>query len=215
MYLASKINKAIESAKPTLMKKCTKKNMKIILNSVLNKFDVFVTTENDKKLSKGFRSIAAWYYPEANNIEIKIYTSKNDRYFPLYSEKDWKGFKFHLSTYIQHEKIHQHQWTYRDVEAFSNYYNYIARTVKESNKLYYSNKDEIDAWGHDIASEIKFYYPLEDPFKILKNINNIKKLKSYNCYKKAFKDCDWEITKKRLFKKTYQWLPYTSNYTEY
>jgi hypothetical protein len=80
----------------------------------------------------------------------------------------------------------------------------------EEEKEYLADPDEIDAYGHDIAMEIKFFYPKQDPYEVLNKIGSKRKLWSYNYYKKTFKGDDWSHIKSRLLKKTYQWIPHTT-----
>ena len=76
---------------------------------------------------------------------------------------------------------------------------------------YLAELDEIDAYVHDIAMEIREYYPKSDPMDVLRNINKRRKLWSWNYYRSAFKDSkDWSDVKTRLLKKTYLWLPHVT-----
>jgi hypothetical protein len=65
--------------------------------------------------------------------------------------------------------------------------------------------DEIDAYGHDIALEIKHYYPRTDPLKILRYPTRYNKLTSFFIYNRAFKGVNWRDIKKTLIRKAYNW----------
>ena len=73
---------------------------------------------------------------------------------------------------------------------------------------YYGDADEIDAYAHDIATEIKRYYPNRNPYEVLKNINKTRKVHSYNYYRRTFSKCEWGGIKKQLLKKIFNWIPH-------
>lgn len=121
----------------------------------------------------------------------------------------FNDFKFFISQVIQHETIHQDQWQYREgtEEPVKLDFRNFSGTLDEE-RDYLSDIDEIDAYGHDIAMEIKYFYPKEDPYNVLKNINKKRKIPSYTYYKHTFKNTTWTKVKNRLLLKTYGWLPY-------
>ena len=118
-------------------------------------------------------------------------------------------FFFLVSQTIQHETIHQNQWMNRDAgdEAVKLDFRIMNGTAAEE-KEYLSDIDEIDAYAHDIAMEIKRYYPNRNPYEVLKNIQKTRKLSSFNYYRQTFSKCDWYKIKKQLYKKIYNWMPY-------
>ena len=113
-----------------------------------------------------------------------------------------------LSQVIQHETIHQLQYQHRDCHDIAKLDFRDLRGSLNEEREYLADKDEIDAYGHDIAMEIKYHYPGKDPYNILKNISKVRKLPSYNYYKQTFKTTKWSMVKKRLLKKTYNWIKY-------
>ena len=114
-----------------------------------------------------------------------------------------------MSQVCQHETIHQLQWQNResDEQPCTLDFRNLTGSISEE-KEYLSDIDEIDAYGHDIAMEIKYSYPNKDPYEILKTIDSRRKVWSYIYYKKTFKGDDWSNIKNRLLKKTYQWMPH-------
>jgi len=116
---------------------------------------------------------------------------------------------FLVSQTIQHETIHQAQWSHREPEdeAVKLDFRNFGGTLQEERE-YLSDIDEIDAYAHDIAMEIKRYYPSRDPYEVLKNINKTRKVHSYNYYRRIFSRCEWTSIKKQLLKKTYNWIPH-------
>lgn len=121
----------------------------------------------------------------------------------------FESFKFYLSQTIQHETIHQMQWSHRDEidEAVKLDFRNMTGSINEE-RDYLSDIDEIEAYAHDIAMEIKYFYPDSDPLEILKTINKRRKVPSYSYYRKTFRNCDWSCIKNRLLNKTYKWMPY-------
>lgn len=119
----------------------------------------------------------------------------------------WEYFKFLLSQCIQHEKIHECQWSFRscDEPCEKQWRESDKRDINDE-RLYLSDKDELEAYGHDIALEIKYFYPNSDPMHVLSNINNYKRITSWNYYKKTFKGVNWLSLKKILLKKAFYWI---------
>ena len=127
------------------------------------------------------------------------------------SNENWRDFKFAVSQVCQHETIHELQWQNRDTggEPCTLDFRNLTGSISED-KEYLADIDEIDAYGHDIAMEIKYSYPNKDPYEILKTIDSRRKVWSYIYYKKTFKGDDWSNIKNRLLKKTYQWMPHVT-----
>jgi hypothetical protein len=73
-----------------------------------------------------------------------------------------------------------------------------------------SNPDEIDAYSHDIAMEILYFYGESQKYKIIRNISRKKEVESYRMYENTFKNSNWESIRKKLIKKTYLWLNYVN-----
>jgi hypothetical protein len=118
-------------------------------------------------------------------------------------------FLFLVSQTIQHETIHQMQWLNREPEdeAVKLDFRNFGGTLDEERE-YLSDVDEIDAYAHDIAMEIKRYYPNRNPYDVLRNINKTRKIHSFNYYKRIFSRCEWTSIKKQLLKKIYNWMPH-------
>jgi len=72
--------------------------------------------------------------------------------------------------------------------------------------IYLADKDEIDAYAHDLALEILKYYFKNDPYVILSSLKNRRYCWTFQYYKRTFKNQDWVKVKKRLLKKTFLWL---------
>jgi hypothetical protein len=73
-------------------------------------------------------------------------------------------------------------------------------------RIYLSDIDEIEAFAHDLALEMQFYYPGKKINDILSRPSRFRKLTTYKVYKRAFGKTDWSDIRKNLLKKTYKWL---------
>jgi len=210
MYLAGLIDDVLESKKDKLIGRSTYFYIVDVLNRAFKKAEPFkfkFETFND--YSKEDYSVSGIYDQETDKKYVILNFASTCKTFTLTPEK-WKEFKFAVSQVCQHESIHQCQWSMvADPSLKVTTGKLDFRMEQEDDeKEYLADPDEIDAYGHDIAMEIKFFYPKKDPYKVLQNINRHKKLWSYNYYKKTFQGDDWEHIKRHLYKKTYKWIPY-------
>ena len=211
MYLAPVIDETLES----IRSKIVGKSSYFYITSVLNR--AFKNTERFKfryetfeNYSKDDYSVSGLYDMDKNQRHIIINFPKCSGKIEI-TPKMWRDFKFSISQVCQHETIHQDQWQYRESDGEPCMIDF--RRLSETDideKEYLADSDEIDAYAHDIAMEIKFCYGRQDPLEVLRNIDSKRKLWSYNYYKKTFKGDDWTIIKKRLLKKTFLWLPHVT-----
>lgn len=208
MYLSEKINEALEKKKHKFVG--VNGYYKIIynLNRILGSKDLKFKHESFSELDEESYSIAGLYDMTTDIRYVIINFSDKNLDFDL-PEEGWEDFKFYLSQVIQHETIHKDQWQHRDRDEdpvkldFRN-----LSGTKEEERSYLSDLDEIDAYAHDIAMEIKYFYPKKDPYDVLKHISKTRKLCSYNYYRKIFRGCDWSMIKNKLLLKTFKWMPH-------
>lgn len=209
MYLAETINDVLESKKDKLIGNPTYFYICNVLNRAFSKVEPFkFKFETYDDYSKEDYSLSGIYDMEEDKKYVILNFSKEYKNFTLKPEK-WKEFKFGISQVCQHEAIHQGQWLFRDATDIDQEkldFRNIEGT-REEEQEYLSDIDEIDAYGHDIAMEIHYYYPKKDPYEVLNNINKHRKLWSYKYYKKTFKNEEWAEIKNRLLKKTFKWIP--------
>ena len=212
MHLAPVIDQVLELKKSKLLGRLTYYQIAGILTRGYKRAEIpfkfrFETFED---YGPDDLSVSGLYDMEEDIKYIILNFPKETKHFTI-SEKNWREFKFAVSQVCQHETIHQLQWENRELDGepceidFRN----LTGSISEE-KEYLADIDEIDAYGHDIAMEIKYSYPKKDPYEILRTIDSRKKVWSYNYYKKTFKGDDWSKIKNRLLKKTYQWLPYVT-----
>lgn len=180
------------------------------------------------RLKKVFKDDTLCFkYQKYDGINVDDYSisgifdmNKNKRYVVMHfsdltdkiilNRFDYGHFKFLMSQTIQHETIHRDQWQYRP--AVEGPVSVDFREKRSTNKQeieYLSDIDEIDAYAHDIVLEMKYYYPGQDLFKLLKQLNKLKKIDTFKYYKRTFKNSEyWSLIKKLLLTKTYKWITY-------
>lgn len=209
MYLAPKIDEVLESKKSKLIGRSKYYYVTSVLNRAFQKVEPFkFRYETYEDYGKDDYSVSGLYDMDTNIRYIILNLPKDKKYFTL-DDKRWDEFKFAISQVCQHESIHQCQWSFRNGYELENepleFRNKNDEPVDEL-QLYLADPDEIEAYAHDIAMEIKFYYPKSNPYEVLKAVGRKKKVWSYAYYKKTFKGENWDNIKKHLLKKTYRWL---------
>jgi len=193
------------------------------LNKFLTKTGSKVKTYKDPTLEQSKNSkyqpfTFSGYYEgdkEEFPITIFIHMEPNRNYFK-FTKNNYSNFIFVLSQTIQHELIHFSQDCFRDED-----YEYSEQEktlkVKHSNRLgkqriqqikYLSDWSEIEAYAHDIAMEINFYYPDQNHYHILKNMEKYPKLVTYRYFTSVFKGTEWFDLKKTLISKILRWIDY-------
>ena len=206
MYLAKEIDSTLESVKLKLLGTHSYKSITYNLNRAFAKKDLKFRYETFNNFDKNEFSVGGLYDTQ-NDMRFIIYNfSSHTKDFTL---EDWKTFKFETSQALQHESIHQLQWQHRDPDDDCERLDFrvlCQGSDEEDDPEYLADVDEIDAYSHDIAMEIKFYYPHRNPYEVLQNINKCRKISSYSYYKKTFKKCDWLGIRKRLLIKTFRWI---------
>ena len=208
MYLSKAIDNAIESNKDKFVKKQSYRDLLRVLNDTFNYKDLKIVIEKFEDFGHNEYSFSGLYDMVEDKKYIVLNLSKKHRKFEM-SNAMFKDFKFLLSQVLQHESLHQCQWSHRPEEKEPCHVDFRDNGMgqsKEEERLYLSCVDEIEAYGHDIALEIKYFYPRTDPYKILRYMGRYKRLTSFFIYKKAFKGIDWNDIKKRLLRKTYDWV---------
>lgn len=142
-------------------------------------------------------------------ITIEIFLNLNKGYV-YFTEKRRNRFIFLLSQTLQHELVHKLQFRNRGDEKFYTEHSYFTPGTSKSSpkKLeYLSMIDEIDAHAHDLAMEIKYNYPTDDPHRILRRVGDYPDLFTWKIYSRAFRGARWAQVRNELLRKTYKWLP--------
>lgn len=209
MYLSATINEAFDNNKEKFLGNLSYKTIQRRLGMIFDypkdlkfKVETFGDIDAEEFTVSGLydmvydkRYVILNFSDKADTITLSDYT--------------YDHFKFLVSQTIQHETIHQSQYEQREEieEPVKLDFRNFAGTLSEERE-YLSDLDEIDAYAHDIAMEIKFFYPNENPYNVLRNVSKRRKVPSYSYYKRIFKGCNWTNIKHKLLHKTYNWMPY-------
>jgi hypothetical protein len=198
MYLSSKIFRILDSNKNIFIGKQYTVDLKNNLQRIFKSFNLIVTIYNTQEDSEYI--LGASYDNESDEIEMNIFLDKDSVDFSL-KEEEWRSFRFKVSQILQHELIHREQYRRKVVD---NGY------IFSDERTYLSNPDEIDAYSHDIAMEIVYFYGETQKYEIIRNISEKSEVASYKIYENIFKNSDWELIRRKLIKKTYLWLDYVT-----
>lgn len=197
MYLAKKVDSIIDELRDVFIHGDNCEQISKKFNKAFKPFNVKFNFEHCLQGTNDY-SIGAFYDDDVDRIFLTIYV--DEELFPNFfvTENSWPLLKFKLSQTIQHELIHQNQYESR---------NFIENSYDHENeKNYLKNYDEIDAYSHDIAMEIAFFYKNSEKTEIFHKINEKNLLESYQIYKNVFSEENWDKIRKKLLKKTYKWL---------
>jgi hypothetical protein len=212
MYLGSVIDAALSSKKGKLLGINSPRYIATVLNQEFKKqaIPIKFKYETFEEYYKNDYSVGGIYDSNNDKCYIVLHFSTSRTFY--LAGKDWDKFKFLISQACQHELIHKYQNQFRE-----NTFDYEPIDLRslhqedlEDEQDYLSSLDEIDAYAHDIAMEIKYYYPFYNPLYVLTTISKRRKLDSFNYYRNTFKHEEWSYIRKLLLKKTYKWLPYVT-----
>lgn len=220
MYLASKIHKELNVHFPPgeiIGREIPYGEISKKLNKILRPMGAKIRVNRDPalKIKRGSKkqlySFSGWFdtMRKKNAIVLNMHFSPSKKTFK-FTKANYQGFIFMFSQIVQHEFIHQSQYAFRPEQSDRfvkvHYSDKISKErVKEIE--YLSTWCEIEAYAHDIAMEIKYYYSNVKPENVIKQIDNYRKLYSYLVYKKAFKGLNWNKLKKSLLRKIWRWIP--------
>jgi hypothetical protein len=209
MNLSKILDNVLENKKHKLIGTHTYFHFCDVLNRSFKKVSFFkFRFEKYEDYWKGDYSISGLYDTHTDTRYIIFNFPSSCKKFKL-DNHFWEDFKFYVLQVCQHEAIHEMQHKKRgNVFEYDEVVEFRQKIQEDSNEMeYLMDTDEIDAYAHDIALEIRYFYPRKNPYRVLTNINSHRKLDSYNYYKKTFKDVDWLLVRKRLLKRVYKWLP--------
>lgn len=211
MYFADTINEGILNIKPELIGTNSYKQIIKLLRSELGSETLKFNCQRIN-LPPDEYAVGGVYDSYRNIRHVVLFFSEYVDDFRLAPTK-FKEFHFSISQTIQHETVHSDQWKrvkrrepIQTINFKKLYLNYEV-SVKDTLE-YLIDPDEMDARGHDIAMEIKFYYKNQDAYEVLNNIDKKRKLSSYNYYKQSFKKEGWNVVKPKLLEQVAKWLPH-------
>lgn len=114
------------------------------------------------------------YSPEDRQCAIQIYSLNFDKH--EFSQTTWDKFKYRVIQTLMHEMIHFMQYDRRNDE-YSNYvlpHKKIGHSLKDAERRYLSEFDEIQAYAHCIYLDFKMKRP-NIPLEVL-----LARIKKYN-----------------------------------
>jgi hypothetical protein len=216
VYLAEKIDRRLLTLTDKWVGRMRKSTIVQQLQDVLKPFGVIVLWEKNSRLKPNHKWIKGFYYWNRRQqpVEVILEFSTESPYYDWdHGEAKLKRTLFFISQTVQHELIHKAQNARRDPEKYTHDLyqpiNHRKTGAAKSQIEYLSLFDEIDSYGHDIAMEIREFYPRTNPYQVLRTINRRKRIWSWTYYQRSFKNSeDWSEVRQRLLKKTYQWLPH-------
>jgi len=170
---------------------------------IANNFRTDVLHADAQEVDVGDINITAYYDPELDSmnrpcIELYLVYSTLDSII-LFDDELFDTLTKRLCDTLCHEQIHQQQHRARYWDCWD----YDTDNVEE----YLGNKDEIDAYSHNIANELLDYADYQNVLTLLNNPSTIKIEQSINLwvYIRTF-GVDHPVTK-RLLKKVIRKLP--------
>lgn len=170
---------------------------------IANNFRTDVLHADAQEVDVGDINVTAFYDPEMDSmnrpcIELYlVYNTLDD--ILVFDDELFETLTKRLCDTLSHEQIHQQQHRARFWESWD----YDVDDVVE----YLSNKDEIDAYSHNIANELLDFADYQNVLTLLNNPSTIQIEQSVNLwvYIKTFGVDDPVV--KRLLKKVIRKLP--------
>lgn len=212
MYLGKQIWRRLNRNSEWMQGKVSASALRENLQHIFEPYGTKVRVFHQKKFSKrGWFMIGGEFDPSTNRkpIAIDIHV-REDKGYIYFTQKRKERFIFLLHQTIQHELVHKHQFSNRGVDNFYTHHFYFTSGSSKSSPAkmeYLAMVEEIDAYAHDLALEIKYSYPFCNPKQILKSIGNFPELDTWKMYSKTFKGARWVHVRNELLRKTYKWLP--------
>jgi hypothetical protein len=212
MYLGSKIWRRLNKHSEKLIGQLTHKQFLDEVQTLLKPFGAKVELKHHDLKTKRFCIVGGEFTPGVVRTPITIFLHVNSNKSNIYmSRKKIRSFLFTLSQTLQHELVHKYQFQRSGNQRFYTHsYYYTMGSAKGGGQSmeYLAMVEEVDAYAHDLAMEIKYHYPDIDPKEVLKNLNNYDNLTTWYIYKRVFRKARWKYVRNELLKKTYKWLPY-------
>jgi len=198
-------------------------SVRVILNHVkkLAGSKVLVTTSRSDTVDPNSININGYYDPDEDEegeipIEIVLVFNPNDKLVKM-NRSEWREFASLIIDYLQHEAIHRYQYRQRGYQPTRAYVSKAKDAEQKKQQEYYGNSDEIEAYAHNLASELdrKTKGNLDQQLRLLRNFANTAitrdqagRFLSPTLYG-YFKEFDFNTNHpvlKALMKKTYQYV---------
>lgn len=127
-----------------------------------------------------------------------------------WTQKEWSKRRFYFWSYLMHEMIHRHQDVYRSNGSFARVYRpWAEKQDMQDEQTYLGDYDEIEAHAHDVALEMRIWYPTlsyRDAMHQMKNIDLPAPFHStYTVYTRAFREAAQHPALSVFRRKIKQW----------
>lgn len=183
--------------------------------------NTIVTSSNSDVVDPNTLNINAYYDPDEDEegekpIEMVVVFNPADKRVTM-DRNEWREFANQVIEYLQHELIHQYQYRARGFQPTRAYVSKSKNADQKKQQEYLGNTDEIEAYAHNLASELdrKTRGNLEQQLRLIGNFANTAmtrdqagRLLTPTLYG-YFKEFNFDTTHpvlKSLMKKTYQYI---------
>lgn len=211
MYLASSINERLRSNTSTFRRCKSQREVNSKLRKIFKDLNVKTKIIIDKSSTGSEPYLGGLYNSDRDEITLIFFLPPKARKVRMRTKNEMIYFHFTVSQVLQHELIHRYQYSNRKVKFEQIDYSELSSFLNhsETSLEYLLDYDEIEAYSHDIAMELKWFYPDKDILGIMRKIHKHRKnIWTYNMYYEAMKNTKyWKSTQRKLLKRAYQWLP--------
>lgn len=209
MELGTRIWKRLQKHTAELKGHVSESEILRILTGIIKPYGCKVVIKQKKMPKSAYFTVGGEYCPVTVRQPITIFLILNSEKTGIYFTKNrLQSFLFLISQAIQHELIHKTQCK-NNKKFYTETYHFTkgSSTNGLSTLQYFAMKEEVEAYAHDLAMEIKYHYADLDSNIVMRNINNYEQLATWKMYKRAFRKSRWPIVRNQLLKKTFKWLP--------
>jgi len=177
----------------------------VVGHFIAKKFRVNVLHTSALEVDQDDINITAYYDSEHDeegriSIEIVLITNPSDEYLILDAEV-WATFTNRLADSLAHELIHMRQSRDRGFQSFEPRRKHVYNL--DEAVRYLADPDEIDAYAHNIAVELK---ECSNPLQSLQNVQTLSTKDSVNLWAYVHAFSPNHPVVKRLVKKIYKLL---------
>jgi len=215
VYIASKLHKQMDlhfSPDVFIGKTLSYADVSKALNAILRPLGVSIRVVRYASLNtaRDIFDFSGYYdiQKKRNKIGVTMHVPKNRDSITI-TKSAYNRLIFHLSQVVQHEFIHHSQFSFRPEQAerkIKVYHSHKLSKQRVDEIEYLREWCEIEAYAHDIAMEINYFYPTRKPQAVINRIDKFTKLYSYKKYKETFKSTEWDHLRTSLLRKCWKWI---------
>lgn len=112
-----------------------------------------------KAMWQKYVAVGGEYAPDERQCIIQIYSANFDKH--SFTEKTWKAFKYRMIQTLMHEIIHfmQYDRRYDESSGYVVSYKKVGHSLKDAERRYLSEFDEIQAYAHCVYLDFKMKKP--------------------------------------------------------